>query len=189
VTVRAQQREQTRRLLLDTAVDCLVDYGYVGTTVQRVQDRAGVSRGAVQHHFASKSDLLVAALHHIADVRMEGVRAALAESSPEEGLRPVVDAIRATMSGPPFVAALELWMIARTDDELRAALLPAERNLGRALRELFDQALGRDAPEARVAFDSLMVVMRGLAVTSVLRDDEARADAVLDYWVEHMAPV
>jgi AcrR family transcriptional regulator len=189
VTPRQQQREQTRRLLLDSAVDCLVEHGYVGTTVQRVQDRAGVSRGAVQHHFASKADLLVAALHHIADVRMESVREALASAEPgEDATRRMVGAIRSTMSGPAFTAALELWMIARTDPELREALLPAERSLGRALREVFDDAVGTDSADARVAFESLMAALRGLAVTSVLRDDEETAAAILDYWIDHMSP-
>ena len=61
---QAERREGTIAALLDATVRCLVTHGYAGTTTQRIQDEAGVSRGALLHHFASKSELLVAAIHH-----------------------------------------------------------------------------------------------------------------------------
>jgi len=101
----------------------------------------------------------------------------------------VVNAIQDAMSGPPFVAALELWMSSRTDTELREALIPAERRLGRELRDIFTRALGDDdSRQTRVAFNSLVVLLRGLAVTSVLRDDAERSDEVINYWLQRMAP-
>lgn len=183
---RKQQREQTRQHLLDAAVTCLVEYGYAGTTTQRVQERAKVSRGALLHHFGSKADLFVAAIHHIADQRLARVRAAAetVEAEPDAE-QCVVTAMRAAMSGPPFLAALELWMSARTDPALRAALIPAERKLGKALREIFDEVSGDSDPhEARIAYESLLVVLRGLAVTSVLRDDKQHAEEIIQYWIE-----
>ncbi|NJC70627.1 TetR/AcrR family transcriptional regulator [Planosporangium thailandense] len=187
---RKQQREQTRQHLLDAAVACLVEYGYAGTTTQRVQERAGVSRGALLHHFGSKADLFVAAIHHIAEKRLARVRAAAETVDPgPDAEERVVAAMRAAMSGPPFLAALELWMSARTDPALRAALIPAERGLGKALREIFDGVSGDSDPhEARIAYESLLVVLRGLAVTSVLRDDRKQAEEIIRYWIERMAP-
>lgn len=187
---RIEQREQTRQRLLEAAASCLVDYGYAGTTTQRVQDRAKVSRGALLHHFASKADLLVAALHHVADERLALIHAATNSIDPgPKAFAQVVSAIQNAMSGPPFIAALELWMSSRTDADLRAALLPAERRLGKSLREIFDHALGYpDSPDARVAFDSLVVLLRGLAVTNVLREDKESTQDIVRYWLERMAP-
>lgn len=51
-----------------------------------------------------------------------------------------VFAIHEAMTGPAFQAAMELWTASRTGEELREALLPAERRLGPALREVFDRA-------------------------------------------------
>jgi AcrR family transcriptional regulator len=187
---RKQQREQTRQLLLAAAVDCLVEYGYAGTTTQRVQDRVNLSRGALSHHFSSKADLLVAAIHHIADERLELLRAAAdgIEAGPD-ALPQVVAAIRTAMSGPPFLAALELWVSARTDPDLRAALLPPERKLGRALREIFEKATTDADPEqARLAFDSLLIFLRGLAITSILRRNADSVDEAVGYWLAHLTP-
>ncbi|WP_082279425.1 TetR/AcrR family transcriptional regulator [Mycobacterium colombiense] len=66
-----ERSAHTRALLLDAAIDCIVDYGYAGTTTPRVAERAGVTLGARGHHFGSKSSVLVAAIQHIADRRIE----------------------------------------------------------------------------------------------------------------------
>lgn len=60
-TPRRSQEERsrsTRTRILDAAMQCLQESGYAGTTVSRVIDLAGVSRGAYLHHYPSKSDLL-----------------------------------------------------------------------------------------------------------------------------------
>jgi AcrR family transcriptional regulator len=187
---RKQQREQTRQQLLDAAIDCLVEYGYAGTTTQRVQDRVNLSRGALSHHFGSKADLLVAAIHHIADQRLELLRSAADGIEPgPDALPQVVTAIHTAMSGPPFLAALELWVGARTDAELRAALLPPERKLGQALRGIFEKAtVDADPEHARLAFDSLLIFLRGLAITSIMRRDADSVDEAVGYWLAHLTP-
>jgi AcrR family transcriptional regulator len=47
-------------------IGCLVDYGYAGTTVTRIAERAGVTRGAQVHHYRTKDDLATAAVTHLA---------------------------------------------------------------------------------------------------------------------------
>ncbi|QRP43250.1 TetR/AcrR family transcriptional regulator [Amycolatopsis sp. FDAARGOS 1241] len=178
-TTRSEQRARTREHLLEATVGCLVEFGYAGTTTQRVQERAGVSRGALLHHFGSKADLFVAAIHHIAEQQLVRVRAAGAGARSK---RDLVTALREAMSGSLFLAGLELWLGARTDPALRTALLPAERELGRELRETFE-SFGND----RIGYESLLVLLRGLALTSILRDDPGVADAIVDRWFERMA--
>src|SRR5690606_16988172 len=175
---------------LGAGVACLVNSGYAGPTTQRVQERAYLSRGALLHHFASKAELLVAAIHLIADERLKALHAAADGIEPgPRAFAQVVNAIQDAMSGPPFVAALALWMRSRADTELPEALVPAERRLGRELPYIFTCALGdADSRQARVAFNSLVVLLRGLAVTSVLRDDAERSDEVINYWLQRMAP-
>jgi len=64
-----QRREETRRALLDAAVESLIEVGFARTTTLEVQRRADVSRGALLHHFPSKAELLVAAVDHLAEMR------------------------------------------------------------------------------------------------------------------------
>ena len=55
-----QRRDETRRALLDAAVESLIQVGFARTTTLEVQRRADVSRGALLHHFPSKAELGVA---------------------------------------------------------------------------------------------------------------------------------
>ena len=129
-----ERREDTRARLLTATIECLVEHGYARTTTQRVQDRAGLSRGALLHHFATKEALLVAAVSHVADAQISAVRAEAAAGAASE-----VDLLHHVMSGPLFLAGLELWQAARTEPALRAAPLPAERRVGAAVRQLLDE--------------------------------------------------
>ncbi|MEU1521602.1 TetR/AcrR family transcriptional regulator [Nocardia rhamnosiphila] len=185
IPTRKEQHARTRAALLDATIRCLVEHGYAGTTTQRIQEAAGVSRGALLHHFPSKAELLVAAIHHIADIRLRHLGEVAADlGDGPEALAQLVRAIRSAMTGPPFQAALELWAASRTDTQLRAALLPAEKRLGSALRVLFRQHAGIADPEAaRTAFESLMALVRGLELTRLMRADPTVADRIVDDWL------
>lgn len=169
-----ERRDATRLKLLDATIQCLVELGYAGTTLQRVQERAGVSRGALLHHFTRKEDLLVAAVHHVATTQSEHLRA-----SASLGRTAVLGTLREVMSGPVFLAGLELWLAARTEPALREALRPAEREVGQSLRALF-------ADSDRVEMEGLLALLRGLAVASVLRDDPELDRAVVLLWVDQV---
>jgi len=186
---RKAQRERTRLLLLDAAMMSLVEHGYAGTTTQRVQDRAQVSRGALLHHFGSKAELFVAATHHIAETRLARIRQIATEAQGDpDALRRVVLAIRDSMTGPPFQAAMELWTASRTDPELRAVLLPAEHRLGQALRAIFDEFVPiEDSEQARIRFESLLAILRGLELTRLMRPDQSVADQVINQWFAELA--
>src|SRR5262245_651565 len=79
-----QRREETRRALLDAAVESLIEVGFARTTTLEVQRRADVSRGALLHHFPSKAELLVAAVDHLAEMRARELKA-LSSRLPPEG--------------------------------------------------------------------------------------------------------
>src|SRR5205823_15112130 len=78
-----QRRDETRRALLDAAVESLIEVGFARTTTLEVQRRADVSRGALLHHFPSKTELLVAAIDHLAEMRARELKV-LASQLPEE---------------------------------------------------------------------------------------------------------
>ena len=60
-------------------MECLVEFGWSGTSTTLVSQRAGVSRGAQLHHFPTKADLVLAAVEHLSDARREDLRAAAAD--------------------------------------------------------------------------------------------------------------
>ncbi len=55
--VRQERAVRTRRLILEAAASVFDEHGYEGATIGEVVARAGVTRGAVYFHFASKRDL------------------------------------------------------------------------------------------------------------------------------------
>lgn len=67
---QADRSAGTRQALLDATVMCLVEDGYVGTTGPAIADRAGLSRGAQLHHFGTRDQLVVAAVEHLAQMRL-----------------------------------------------------------------------------------------------------------------------
>src|SRR5689334_19241731 len=124
-----------QRRLLDATVAALCEKGYGGTTTLEVQQRAGVSRGALLHHYASRAQLMVAAVEHLSRERVAEVLSLSQTSAPRSGRTEwAVRVLWQTFEGPLFAASLELWLAARNDEELLAALMPQERILGQAIR-------------------------------------------------------
>ena len=182
---QAERRAGTRAAIVGATVDCLVRRGYAGTTTAEVQARAQVSRGALTHHFASKAELLLAAVDDLYEQMTARVVAGVAElPDGRERLRPALALLWSTYTGPLFTASMELWTAARTDADLREALLPHERRLGREMRRLGTLVLGDAVREDRrdAVLEVLGQAMRGQALTYWLQPEAPRDGAHLDHW-------
>jgi AcrR family transcriptional regulator len=184
---RTPQGERTRamrRRLLEATVECLVELGWAGTTTTVVSERAGVSRGAQLHHFPSKQDLVVAAVEHLSQRRRDDMVAAAADLPAEGRTRAVLDVLAAQFVSPVFFAALELWVAARTDAELRAAVGPLERRIGRETHAYALELLGVDESRGdnRALVQATLDLLRGFGLAASLSDDSKRRGAVLDAW-------
>lgn len=178
-----------QRRLLDAAIQSLFEKGYGGTTTLEVQQRAGVSRGALLHHYSSRAELMVAAVEHLCRERSAEVLALVQEAAPSEGR--VAWAVRVlwrTFEGPLFTAALELWLAARHDPDLLAVLLPQERIVGQGIRTMSAELFGEDAvasPRFPEALELLLDAMRGAASRRMLRADGSEG-RLLHEWTTFM---
>jgi AcrR family transcriptional regulator len=187
---RREERTATSRArILDAAVACLVESGYAGATTLRIQARAGVSRGRLLHHFPSRDQLLVAASRHLATERLRDTADRLKEldgalSGPDR-LDRAIELMWETFAEPHFWAAVELWTAARTNDELRAALLPEEREVGVAVRRGMDDFYGPELtahPRYPQVRDLLFTSMRGVGLTYALDHRDPRTEPHLRLW-------
>jgi len=202
-----QRREETRRALLDAAVESLIEVGFARTTTLEVQRRAEVSRGALLHHFPSKAELLVAAVDHLAEMRAREMKAFASQLPPERARRsagpasgagepeaqPGTDArtdvvlglLWQCFSGTFFQVAMELRTAARTDPELRRVLTIAERSLRDRIvaqsRTLFGRAVA-EHPGLERALDLTLQLMIGAAMSSVLHGETSRLDDLIEDW-------
>jgi AcrR family transcriptional regulator len=194
-----QRREETRRALLDAAVESLIEVGFARTTTLEVQRRAQVSRGALLHHFPSKAELLVAAVDHLAEMRAREMKAFASQLPPERAepteldvaagndarTQIVLDLLWQCFSSTFFLVTMELRTAARTDPELRRVLTAAERSLRERIvaqsRTLFGKTVA-DHPGLERALDLTLQLMIGAAMSSVLHGESAQIDTLITDW-------
>jgi AcrR family transcriptional regulator len=185
--VRSEQRAATRERLVDVGVEQLVARGYAGISTVAVQQAAGVSRGALLHHFPTREALLTAVIHRLLELHESAAREVLARTPPDtDPLRRAVTALYAVMQRPAFLAQLDLWTAARTDPHLARLVSGVERRAGHDLARVVDDAFGLEftgLPGYRAVARLTVQVLRGLALTDVLRTDPASADAALEDWI------
>jgi len=174
-----------RQRLLEATIEVLAERGWSGTSTTLVSERAGVSRGAQLHHFPTKADLVLAAVEHLWETRDKEYREALETLEPgPDRTRRVVQVLGEQFSSEMFEAALELWVAARSDAALHAAVIEFERKVGRGSHRLTVEALGVDesVPGVRELVQATLDLVRGLGLANTLTDDSARRHKILDQW-------
>jgi AcrR family transcriptional regulator len=166
---QAQRTAATRAAVLEATVECLVSQGFTGTTTSEVAHRAGVSPGALLHHFPTKADLLCAAVGHLFEMRQAEFRKAMVNLEPgADRAEAGIDLLWSMFSGPAFVAWLELWVAARCDPALSDAVVRLDREFMSGsegiFRELFADELAAEPALARVGLGLVYALLGGLAL-------------------------
>jgi len=114
--------------------------------------------------------------------------AAAAERLPrgKRRTRAVLDMLADHFTGPVFSAALELWVAARTDETLLAAVSPLEQRVGRETHRMTVELLGADesAPGTRELVQATLDLVRGLGLANTITDDARRRGRILDRWAD-----
>ncbi|HWU32897.1 MAG TPA: TetR/AcrR family transcriptional regulator [Marmoricola sp.] len=105
--------------LLDACIQCMVEHGYVATTTRRVAEMAGVSQGAQQHYFPTKSALVEAAMERLfLQIMADAATVGLDASDERERAEILIERICCIHSQPIAPAIFELFTVARTDPQL-----------------------------------------------------------------------
>ncbi|MDG3009121.1 TetR/AcrR family transcriptional regulator [Rhodococcus sp. D2-41] len=175
----------TRQRLLEATIDCLAERGWTATTVAVVAERAGVSRGAAQHHFPTREDLITAALDYMFDHRMAlAMDEATALPEGEGRTEAVVDRLLDYFTGTLFKAALQVWTAAAADPALRERVVPLEAKFGRVAHRTAIELLGVDDadPVVHRLVQATLDMGRGLGLADVLTDDSARRKQIVRQW-------
>ena len=190
--VRRTQAERSaamRTRLLDATIECLVTYGYAGITTPRVAERAGVTRGAQIHHFRSKEDLVVAAIEHLAQQRTQAaIREFGRVETSSDPVSTVLDFLWEAHQGPMFIATVELWVAARTDDVLARHIERVEPLVNSTLISAIAQLVPDHAmrKELRNFVYTAMDALRGILLNSFVDRDADRVRRRWDRACEHL---
>jgi AcrR family transcriptional regulator len=126
-----QRSQETRERILDSALRVFADHGYDGASVTQICEHAGVSKGALYHHYPTKQAVFLALLEHwlaSVDVGLETLREG--QSDVAELLLQMADFSRLVFDAadgrlPMF---LEFWSQASHDPTIwKATVAPYRR--------------------------------------------------------------
>jgi AcrR family transcriptional regulator len=180
---QARSRE-TRARLLDAAITCLARDGWTNATVTVIADEAGISRGALQHHFPTREDLITAALDYVFERRAAGLAEVTVPTGRGSREEFVVRLLVGLYSDNLFKAALQVWTAAAADESLRAQIVPLERKFARGVHGLAVRLLGADDedPTTHALIQATLDMARGLGLADVLTDDSRRRNRIAQEW-------
>lgn len=180
----------TRQRLLEATVRCLAERGWADATVSVIAAEAGISRGALQHHFPTREALVVAALEYVFEERRRQIEAlAPPTTTGAARVQSVVATLMETYNGELFRAALHAWTAAAADEQVREVIAPLERRFARSVHDLAVTHLGVDDsdPHVRTLIQATLDLGRGLALADLLTDDSKRRRRIVDTWARLLA--
>ncbi|TWP33952.1 TetR/AcrR family transcriptional regulator [Leekyejoonella antrihumi] len=194
VDARAPKQDRsraTRQRLIEAAITCLARDGWSRSTVSVIAAEAGISRGATQHHFPTREDLILAALERMFELRIAQVDVGEVQGRPEGRARTVVLRLVEYYTGDLFKAALQVWTAAAADETLRERIVPLERKFAREVHAAAVRLLGADDsdPATHRMIQATLDMARGFGLADVLSDDSRRRRHVAEAWADQLAGV
>jgi AcrR family transcriptional regulator len=173
---------RTRARILDAAMRLFAEIGYHAATNGLIADAAKLTRGAMLYHFATREELVEAAITHIEIARArlfeEAARASAAPG--QDASEAAIDAYWALLQAPAFVAFAELESAARTEPMLRARLATAQAAFDRAQVGGFGAlAQAGEDPRFQTSRDLGRFLLEGMARGAMTYDQSARRERLL----------
>lgn len=186
------EAEQTRRLLLETALKVFSRQGYAATTLDDIAREAAVTRGAIYHHFGGKAELYAAVLkEHQAPAGAQIGAALAADMPPLARLRELmIHSLSRFEEDAGYRATMELILfrseaLPELPPELGAGLADKTRGqaelrqqLAALLAEAVERGEARPDLDTEAAALTIVALLNGLALTWLL-DQRAFSIAAL----------
>ena len=186
-TQEDRSRDAKERLLAAT-ISVLRRKGYNGLTTKEVAKTAGLSNGALVHHYATKAELVIAATAAVYDECI--IRGQRLARTPQAVKKPIESFISDQLSvyfDWPFHTALEVIVVSRTDPELMARIYPVMDHYRKTTNalwlEVFKKA-GHSPQQARTILNLSLNMVRGMAVNRMWAKDAAYYDDCLKDWIK-----
>jgi AcrR family transcriptional regulator len=183
---QAERSAETREKILNVTIDLLYRKGLRDTSTVDIARAAGVSRGALLHHYPTKEELLKEALRFLLRKEIDSIRGMANDidrgTLDTEGF---FDALWEKFSGPLFMVTLEYVTASRTDPAIKSALQPVAYEFNVSLDEIWELFFTESSVppgERRKALTATLCFMRGMGTQTVWRDDPAFFADMLNYW-------
>ena len=185
-----QRSADTQRRLMEATIDALYETGYARTTTSEIAERAGVSRGALMHHYSTKEELVTVSVERLLDETTEEIRTWLGRvRSGDLKLDDFLDHLWEMYSGRLLFVTIEHITEARHNETLRQSLMPVVREFHKALdatwREFF-RGTSLSQAEVETVLTATTCMFRGMGIQTVLREDNAYYETLLQHWKAHV---
>ena len=183
---QVDRTRESRQRLREATIAVLVERGYAGLTTKEVAARAGVSNGALMHHYASKMELVIDATADIYEAAIErGQRIAKTPAAHRDPVGGFIKDCTSVYFEWPFIAALEVLLAARTDPVLMQEILPVMqryRGLTNTLWLGVFADVGVPRAKAESVLNLTLNLVRGMAVNSLWQKDVKLYRQQLSEW-------
>jgi len=176
-SLQAGKSTKMRNAIMEATLECYIKFGYSGTTVMKIAEAAGVSRGALTHHFDSRHSIIEASTLYLADKRLEEFNHLLSYSAvnedriiSEESFKDALDALWSYFHLPSYIAFQELLIAARTDEVLNEVMAPLRKTLDKrtmkAITSLFPGSPHLQTTQ-RVLADLYFYTLQGMVINPI----------------------
>ena len=174
---RAQHERsaETTLKLITATIDCIAKYSYAQTTTALIADMSGFTRGALQHHFESREDLILAVWHHVHEKFSAAHDLPIKEDqdlTTTVGL--LIDRLWNIYSSADYLAATEIRLGARANRKLAKRLCDDVQAFNTLYEEKWRQIFHKFATPSRIEQCKRVIngALRGLALQKVTERDE-----------------
>ena len=184
--LQEKKSKSTRNLILDSAIECLFEEGYTATSTALIAAKAGLSRGAMMHHYPTRIDLIKALIEHLNKKRKKvfsQLIAVIPETKRYEQ-KASLEAYWELLISKENIAFQELRNAARTDNQYSKILQKATRE-NREERRKFLLTLfpeWKNKPDKfDLAMDLTQFLMEGMAMHQINESKTFKKDSIINY--------
>lgn len=167
-------------------VDLLHDRGFWRLSTAEIAAQAGLSRGALTHHFSGREDIIVKSIQHMLD-EVTGELHQFAQELEKQGGSSdvIVDYLWNMMSDRLFYVTMEYLPEARHNTAFKTELIPVVRAFHSGLDAVWSvlaRQSGIEPKQASVVLNATMCLFRGMIAQTILRDDPAYYAELRAFW-------
>jgi len=168
-----QDAGDTRRRVIEAAIQCILEQGFYRASSNAIADRAGLTWGVIQYHFGTRERLMLAVLEEGSLRLAEDLRAAdLTGSTLNERMEQFFDVLAGYYASPDYLAFIQVLLNLghdpNTSEQTRQTMMDTNDRANPEFRRLIDQLFeGTDCPEP-VVRNLVVHALRGLSISHVV---------------------
>lgn len=179
---QVERTAETREALLDAAIRLLHRNGYGGASTELIAEEAGVTRGALHHHFGTRAHLMAEVIRTVYEREQRAYQEMAADSGRGARLSDWPDMLWEVLSKPSGLAVLEVLQASRSDPELAALVAPMQATVERmSLAAIEREFGGADGAEMLAGIRLLVWAVRGLSIAQMLAPDPGEIRRSIDF--------